>query len=75
MHHSLYRRVAEFHLRLTFLGNLPHRSQIKAKCLYFNFDWMVSSKIGKVIFKKGEKTLSLSQREREVRISIRYFTV
>ena len=65
----IYRRVAEFHMRLTFWENLPHhhkgwnRSQIKTKCLYFNFDWVVRSKIGSVISKKGEITLSVQKRE------------
>ena len=62
-------RVAEFHMRLTFWENLPHRhkgwnrSQIKTKCLYFNFDWVVRSEIGSVISKKGEITLLLQKRE------------
>ena len=65
----LSRRVAEFHMRLTFWENLPHRhkgwnrSQIKTKCFYFNFDWVVRTKIGSVISKKGEITLSLQKRE------------
>ena len=64
-----YRRVAEFHMRLTFWENLPHRhkgwnrSQIKTKCLYFYFDWVVRTKIGSVISKKGEITLSLKKKE------------
>ena len=50
-----YRRVAEFHIRLTFWEKLPHRhkrwnrSQIKTKCLSFNFDWVVHLKIGSII--------------------------
>ena len=67
--HYSYRRVAELHMRLTFWENLAHRhkgwnrSQIKTKCLYFNFDLVVRSKIGSVISKKGEITLSLQKRE------------
>ena len=66
---TIHRRVAEFHMRLTFWENLPHRhkgwnrSQIKTKCLFFNFDWVVRSKIGSVISIKGEITLSLQKRE------------
>ena len=65
----LYRRVAEFHISLTFWENLPHRhkgwnrSQIKTKCLFLNFDWVVRSKIGSIISKKGEITLSLQKRQ------------
>ena len=65
----MHRRVAEFHIRLTFWENLPNRhkrwnqSQIKTKCLSFNLDWVIRSKIGSVISKKGEITLSLQKRE------------
>ena len=64
-----FRRVAEFQIRLTFWENLSHRpkgwnwSEIKAKYLYFKFDWVVRSKIGSVIYKKGEIPLSLPKRE------------